>query len=65
AGYEPEQQIAFTGVVTHFQWTNPHVYIEMDALGEDGEIRHWLIECANPGILNRVGWRWNMIEVGD
>lgn len=65
AGYEPDRQITFTGKVTHYQWTNPHVYIRMDGPGPDGEIREWLIECANPGILNRIGWSWNMIEVGD
>ncbi len=65
AGYEPERQITFTGVVTHFQWNNPHVYIEIEAADADGEVREWLIECANPGILNRVGWQWNMIEAGD
>jgi hypothetical protein len=65
APYEPDVQISFTGTVTHFQWTNPHVYIEMDGPGVDGEMRHWLIECANPGILNRVGWTWNMINEGD
>ncbi|MBN1240394.1 MAG: hypothetical protein JXB36_17965 [Gammaproteobacteria bacterium] len=65
APYEEERQIAFTGTVTDFQWTNPHVYIEIDAVDENGETRHWLIECANPGILNRVGWKWNMIEEGD
>ena len=30
APYEPDIQIQFTGTVTEFQWTNPHVYIEMD-----------------------------------
>jgi hypothetical protein len=65
APYEEELQIAFTGTVTDFQWTNPHVYIEIDAVDGNGETRHWLIECANPGILNRVGWKWNMIEEGD
>lgn len=65
AQYEPDLQISFTGTVTHFQWTNPHVYLEMDGPGTDGEMRHWLIECANPGILNRVGWKWNMIKAGD
>lgn len=66
AGYEPEKQIRLEGVVTHYQWTNPHVYIGLDAVDErSGEVRHWLIECANPGILNRVGWKWNMIHEGD
>jgi len=65
APYETELQISFRGTVTDFTWNNPHVYIEMDAPDADGNLRHWLIECANPGILNRVGWKWNMIEVGD
>ena len=65
APYEPDVQIRVTGVVTDFQWTNPHVYIEMDVADSDGETKHWLIEAANPGILNRIGWKWNMIKVGD
>jgi hypothetical protein len=65
ASYEADHQIAFTGKVTSFQWANPHVYIEMDAPDESGAMKHWLIECANPGILNRVGWKWNMIKEGD
>lgn len=65
AGYEAEGQIRLSGTVTHFQWTNPHVYIGLDAADGNGATAHWLIECANPGILNRAGWKWNMIGVGD
>jgi hypothetical protein len=65
APYEPNVQVTFSGVVTDFQWTNPHIYIEMDVAEADGEVRHWLIECANTTILNRVGWKWNMIKPGD
>jgi hypothetical protein len=66
APYEPQLQIKMAGVVSELRWTNPHVYIEMDVVDEkSGEKRHWLIECANPGILNRVGWRFNMVKAGD
>lgn len=66
APYEPELQIALTGTITHYQWTNPHIYLEIDAPDpETGEMRHWLIECANPGILNRIGWSFDMMSVGD
>jgi hypothetical protein len=65
APYEPKLQIKFSGIVTSFQWANPHVYIEMDVAEKTGQMRHWLIECANPGILNRVGWRFNMVKPGD
>jgi hypothetical protein len=63
APYEPKVQIKMIGAVTELRWTNPHVYIEMDVVdAAKGEKRHWLIECANPGILNRVGWRFNMVN---
>ena len=31
AMFDNENQIKLQGKVTHFQWTNPHVYIELDA----------------------------------
>lgn len=65
APYEPDRQITFTGKVAKFSWNNPHVYIELDAPDAAGKMQHWLIECANPGILNRSGWKWNMIKAGD
>ena len=65
APYERDLQIQLDGTVTSYQWTNPHVYIELDTVDASGEVSHWTIECANPGILNRVGWKWNLIQEGD
>lgn len=66
APYEPNVQIKLSGIVTEFRWANPHAYIELDA--EDataGQKKHWLIECASTSILNRAGWRFNMLKPGD
>lgn len=66
APYESTLQIKLSGVVTEFRWVNPHVYIEIDAADEKtGEKRHWLIEGASTSILNRAGWKFNMIKPGD
>ena len=65
AMFDHDHQIKISGTVTHFQWTNPHVYIDLDSTNDKGELRHYTIECANPGILDRVGWKFNMIKVGD
>ena len=68
AMFDNENQIKLQGKVTDFQWTNPHVYIELDAenvYSEDKTVKHWTVECANPGILNRIGWKFNMVKVGD
>jgi hypothetical protein len=66
APYEPNKQIKLSGVVTEFKWTNPHVYIQIDAQeSTGGETKRWLIECASTSILNRAGWRFNLIKAGD
>lgn len=68
AMFDNENQIKLQGKVTNFQWTNPHVYIELDAqnvYSEDKTVKSWTVECANPGILNRIGWKFNMLKPGD
>ncbi|MGH8226786.1 MAG: DUF6152 family protein [Steroidobacteraceae bacterium] len=65
AMFDHDHQIKLTGTVERFQWANPHVYIELDAQSPKGVATHYTIECASPGILDRVGWKWNMIKVGD
>ena len=68
AMFDNENQVKLKGTVKDFQWQNPHVYIEIDAsnvYAKDKSIKSWTIECANPGILNRIGWKFNMVKVGD
>jgi hypothetical protein len=65
AMYDNDHQVKLVGSVAEFQWTNPHVYIELLVEQAGGEPKHWSIECANPGILNRNGWKFNMIHKGD
>jgi hypothetical protein len=65
AMFDSDHQIKLSGTVSAFQWTNPHVYIELNAADDKGEVKHYTIECASPGILDRVGWKFNMIKPGD
>ena len=66
APYETTVQIKLTGVVTSYKWANPHVYFEIDAPDPaSGQTRHWLIEGASTSILNRAGWKFNMLKAGD
>ena len=66
APYETTVQIKLSGVVTSFRWANPHVYFEIDAPDEKtGQTKHWLVEGASTSILNRAGWKFNMIKPGD
>jgi hypothetical protein len=65
AMFDHAHQVKMDGTVTYFEWTNPHVYIGFRADGAAAAKGIYTIECANPGILDRAGWKWNMIKVGD
>ena len=63
--FDNEHQAKVEGTVTKFEWTNPHVYIQLEVADADGKVHPYAVECANPGILNRVGWKFNLIKPGD
>jgi hypothetical protein len=65
AMYDSDHQIKLKGTVSSFEWNNPHVYIELATMDEHGIAKDFTVECASPGILNRVGWKFNMIKPGD
>jgi Family of unknown function (DUF6152) len=64
AMFDTAKPITISGVVTAFEWTNPHVYIELD-VADGAKVTHWAIELGSPSILMRGGWKFNTIKKGD
>ena len=54
-----------TATVKEFQWTNPHIWIQVLVENEDGEQEELSIEGGGPNTLFRKGWRPNTFEPGD
>ena len=54
-----------TATVTEFQWTNPHIWIQIDIENEETDTGEWSIEGLGPNSLFRKGWRPNSFEPGD
>ena len=65
AGYNMDKAITISGVVTAFDWSNPHCVIHLDVKADSGEVKHWLLELASPIHMNRVGWTKNSMKPGD
>jgi hypothetical protein len=67
--FDMSKQVTLTGTVTDFQWTNPHVYIEIDVPDEKGgdkaKMSHWSIEMGSPSILIQSGWKFSALHKGD
>jgi len=64
AMFDTANPITIEGVVTTVQWTNPHVYIELD-VPEGQSTKHWTMELGSPSILMRGGWKFNTVKRGD
>ena len=64
AMFDTSTTMTLTGMVTKFEWTNPHAYIELDVT-EGDVVRHWTIELGSPSILMQSGWKFNDIKPGE
>ncbi len=65
AEYDLQHPATATGVVTRFDWSNPHAHIYLDVLGPSGAVEHWVIEIDSPNALQRVGWNPESLKRGD
>lgn len=65
AMFDTARRVTLAGTVTAFEWTNPHVYIELDVPDDKGAIRHWSVELGSPSILQQSGWKFSDVKVGD
>ncbi len=54
-----------TATVKEFQWTNPHIWIQILIESEDGNVEEWSIEGGGTNTLFRRGWRPNSFEPGE
>ena len=65
AVYDHTRTLTLKGTVTKFQWTNPHAFLEIDVKQADGSVKHYSVELTSINMMQRVGWRSNMIKAGD
>ncbi len=52
------------GVVTKFEFVNPHAYVYFDVRGTDGTVSPWRCELAARAALARLGWTIDMFPAG-
>ena len=65
AMFDHTRTVALKGSVTKFQWTNPHAYLDIDVAGSGGAAKHYTLEMTSINMLQRAGWRSNLIKAGD
>jgi hypothetical protein len=64
AEFDNNKPIRLEGTVTKWEWINPHAWINLDVVNEDGEIEHWRVEGGAPNALIRRGWTKDSLPPG-
>src|SRR5262245_61443804 len=63
--FDGDRVVRIKGVVTRFEWTNPHSYIILSLKGADGKTDQWALEGPSPNQLTRRGFAMTSIKPGD
>jgi hypothetical protein len=64
AEFDADKRLQLKGAVTKVEWTNPHVWIHVDAKKPDGAVETWAIEAGGPTSLFRRGFTKDSLAVG-
>ena len=63
--FDAQKVLTVKGVVTRFEWVNPHSFLYVDAKGENGQVEHWALEGPSGLQLNRRGLNRATLKSGD
>ena len=63
--FQTDKTISVTGVVTEFEFKNPHGLIRLNVTRPDGTTEQWSAETNSPSILARRGWDKQTLKAGE
>jgi hypothetical protein len=62
--FDANRPVLLKGKVSRVQWVNPHVWIHVQVVKDDGTIEEWMVEGGSPNTLTRLGVTSKSIEIG-
>jgi hypothetical protein len=63
--FDGSKTLSITATVKKFDWTNPHVYIDVVVTGADGAPQTLSLESPSVSILTGLGWTRTSLQAGD
>jgi hypothetical protein len=66
AVYDEEKLVTITGVVTKFEWINPHVVVHLEVKDDKGNTDEWVAFSGSPAMqLREAGWNSEQFKPGE
>jgi hypothetical protein len=63
--YDRTVKTSIAGMVTAWEWTNPHCWLHVLVDDENGTARLWTLEANSTGQMARGGWTADSVKAGD
>ena len=64
AEFDPDAPIRLEGPIVKVEWVNPHSWIHLEVMNDDGTKTVWMIEGGTPNVLQRRGLRRECLPIG-
>jgi hypothetical protein len=63
--YDTNQQVTVEGIVTQFQFVNPHPFLTVEVKSDSGSSQQWRLEMDNRSELAHIGMTSQTLKQGD
>ena len=60
-----DERVTIEGVVTRYEWKNPHLYFYVETNNNAGTLESWRVEAGPLALMRRIGWTRNTLSPGD
>lgn len=64
AEFDATKPVKVQGTIVQVEWTNPHTWFHVDAIGPDGKVQHWMFEGGGPYALIKRGFTKDYLQPG-
>lgn len=65
ARFDMRRTAAVMGIVTQYDFINPHIHIYFDVKNDNGTVDKWDAEGSSPNMMRRNGWTSHTVKPGD
>jgi Family of unknown function (DUF6152) len=65
AEFDGSKTIVVKGVLSKVEWTNPHIYLYLDATGPNGKLQRYTFSSGPPSMLHKAGIRKSDFKIGE
>src|SRR5262245_54550878 len=63
--YDSTQSVTLQGIITNFQFVNPHPFVVLKVSAADGSTEQWRLEMDNRRELSQIGMTSETLKQGD